>query len=494
MFPTLHEFMIILPECILMLTALGLIIYTAFTKPLNASVHATQGMVTAVVAFFLAGLVTLAMKNETGVVLHALLSSDPYVVYAKVFILIAGMVTLVMMMPHLERYGLARIELPILILFATIGMLIMVSSQDLMSLFLGLELQSLSIYIIAAFAKEDIRANEAAMKYFVLGALSSAILLYGFSLLYGYAGTTNFDALFDSLRLQVGAPVNFGLQFGAILVLCGLAFKVSAVPFHMWTPDVYDGVPMPITAFFSALPKLAAVLVMYRFVLGPLAPLASILAGPLTILALASCFFASVAGVYQVQIKRLMAYSSISHVGFILLGLIAHNGSGVQGALLYLVIYFFMTIALFTCLLCLKREGRSIQLISDLKGLNHEHPLMSSVIALLLFSMAGIPPLAGFFAKFYVILSLVEAGHFIIASLAIVTSVVAAFFYIRIVKIMYFDKSTAIEMQSPVFQHMRIPSARFILILSLAVLLAASLAPDVFLKKTYTSASHLLHQ
>ena len=316
---------------------------------------------------------------------------------------------------------------------------------------------------------------------------------YRISLLYGYAGTTNFDGLYDAFRAQGEGSVNLGLQFGVILVLCGMAFKVSAVPFHMWTPDVYEGLPTPTTAFFASVPKLAAVLMVYRLILGPLKPLAEVLSQPLIILALASAFLGGIGGVYQTHIKRLMAYSSISHVGFILLGLVTHKEMGVQGALFYLVAYFAMTAAFFVCILSLKREGRNIEQIADLKGLNQEHPLLSAIISLLLFSMAGIPPLAGFFAKFYVILSLVEAGYFVTACLAIGSSVVAAFFYIRIVKVMYFDKKTVMDTELIVFQHLRLSSSRLVLVLCLAALALMSVVPEKFLKKTYGPTTHLLH-
>ena len=493
MTPGFHEFMCILPECILIFSALSLIIYSAFTKADHVSLHATQAVGVAIMACALAAISTLLTKGGDAVVFHAMLSTDPYVTFSKAFVLFAAIVTLVMLLPHLERASLLKPEFPILILFAVVGMLIMVSSQDLMSLFLGVELQSLSIYVMTAFAKDDMRSNEAAMKYFVLGSLSSAVLLYGFSLIYGYLGSTNFDAIFDALRQHKDMPISLGLQFAAVLILSGLAFKISAVPFHMWTPDVYEGIPMPLTGFFAALPKLAAVLMVYRLILGPFAPLATTFSGPLIILSIASCFFGSIAGVYQAQLKRLVAYSSISHVGFILLGLIAHSTIGVQGALFYLGVYFLMTIALFTCLLCLKREGRSVQSIADLRGLNQEHPLMAAVIALILFSMAGIPPLAGFFGKFYVILSLVESGSIVTASLAITSSVIAAFFYIRIVKVMYFDTPSEEEVDGKIFQHVRLSSGRLILGFCLATLLLMSIAPERFIQKTSHAANHLLH-
>jgi NADH-quinone oxidoreductase subunit N len=494
MLPSLHEFIRILPEGILLLTALGLILYAAFSKTDNKPwEQTTRAMFVAIGGLVAALMVTILTRGAPEVIMHAMLSADPFVTYAKGFILVASILAFLMILPHVDRFGIARVELPALLLFAILGMLVMVSCQDLMSLFLGLEMQSLAIYVVAAFARDDQRSNEAAMKYFVLGALSSAVLLYGISLVYGYAGTTNFDALYDTFREQMEGPVNLGLQFGVILMLCGMAFKVSAVPFHMWTPDVYDGLPTPTTAFFAAVPKLAAVLMVYRLIFGPLEPLASILVQPLTILALASAFFGGVAGVYQTYIKRLMAYSSISHVGFILLGLVAHNEMGVQGALFYLAAYFAMTAAFFVCILCLKRDGRNIEKIADLKGLNQEHPLLSAVISLLLFSMAGIPPLAGFFAKFYVILSLVESGHFVTACLAIGSSVVAAFFYIRIVKVIYFDKKAAIETDMTVFQHVRLSSGRLVLIVCLAALALMSVVPEKFLNKTYAPTAHILH-
>ncbi|MEO5338800.1 MAG: NADH-quinone oxidoreductase subunit NuoN, partial [Magnetospirillum sp. WYHS-4] len=340
----------------------------------------------------------------------------------------------------MERQHMSRFEFGVLILFATLGMLLMISANNLVSLYVGLELQSLSLYVIAAFQRDDSRSTEAGLKYFVLGAVASGMLLYGASLIYGFTGTTDFEALATQFRDLQGHRPPVGLVFGMVFVLAGLAFKVSAAPFHMWTPDVYEGAPTPVTAFFSLAPKIAALALLTRVAMGPFGGLIAQWQQVIVAAAALSMFVGAFAALVQKNIKRLMAYSSIGHVGYALIGLAAADQAGVKGVLIYLSIYLFMNIGAFACILAMRRGDRMVEGIDDLAGLSKTHPGMAAAMAIFMFSMAGIPPLAGFFGKFYIFLAAVNAGLYTLAIIGLLMSVVAAFYYIRIVKVMYFDE------------------------------------------------------
>jgi NADH-quinone oxidoreductase subunit N len=373
---------------------------------------------------------------------------DEFALYLKALILAAAALTLVMAKDFLERHRMARFEYPVLILFATVGMMMMVSANDLMSLYMGLELQSLSLYVIATFHRDDVRSSEAGLKYFVLGALASGMLLYGASLVYGYSGTTGFVPLAETFsRLHGGSP-SPGLVVGLVFILAGLAFKISAVPFHMWTPDVYEGAPTPVTAFFSVAPKLAAFGLLVRVLTGPFADLLPQWQQIVVIVSLASMVLGGFAAIGQTNIKRLMAYSSIGHVGYALIGLAAGSQSGVRSVLIYLTIYVVMNIGVFCCILCMHRHERMVEGIGDLAGLGRTHPALALALTVFMFSMAGIPPLAGFFGKLYIFLAAVEAGLYTLAVVGVLTSVVAAYYYIRIVRLMYFE-----EVAEPLDRH-----------------------------------------
>jgi NADH-quinone oxidoreductase subunit N len=327
-------------------------------------------------------------------------------------------------------------------LFATVGMMMMVSANDLISLYIGLELQSLSLYVIAAFRRDTLRSTESGLKYFVLGALSSGMLLYGSSLVYGFAGTTNFNTLAEILQqaAQAGQAPSIGLIVGVVFVIAGLAFKVGGVPFHMWTPDVYEGAPTPVTAFFASAPKIAAMALFVRVLMGPFADLVDQWQQVVVAISLLSMVLGALAAISQTNIKRLMAYSSIGHVGYALIGLAAGTEAGVRGLAVYMAIYLFMNLGTFAVILCMRQKDRMVENIDDLRGLSRTHPLMALAMGIFMFSMAGIPPLAGFFSKLYVFLAAIEAGLYTLAVVGVLSSVVGAFYYLRIVKLMYFDE------------------------------------------------------
>jgi NADH-quinone oxidoreductase subunit N len=362
--------------------------------------------------------------------------SDAFSRFAKILILLGAALGLTLALDFNERQGLGRFEFSLLMLFATLGMMVMVSANDLMTLYMGLELLSLSLYVIAAFDRDNARSAEAGLKYFVLGALASGLLLYGASLVYGFAGTTNFDRLADALS---SGPPSTGVVVGLVFVLAGLAFKISAVPFHMWTPDVYEGAPTPVTAFFATAPKVAAIALLMRVLTGPFGDLTAQWGQVIWLVSAASMILGAFAAIGQRNIKRLMAYSSIGHVGYALMGLAVVNDTGYRGVLVYMAIYVVMNLGTFAVLVAMRRGGRAVEGIEDLAGLGRTDPAMALWMAVFMFSMAGIPPLAGFFGKLYVFLAAVQAGYWTLAVIGILTSVVASYYYLRIVKVMYFD-------------------------------------------------------
>ena len=360
-----------------------------------------------------------------------------FTIFAKVLMLLGAGLTLFLVNDWFQGEKLARFELPIIALFATLGMMIMISANDLISLYLGLELQSLSLYVLAAFHRDNQRATEAGVKYFVLGALASGLLLYGSSLVYGFSGTTAFDGIAAAMKT---GPNSVGVIVSIVFVIAGLAFKVSAVPFHMWTPDVYEGAPTPITAFFSIAPKIAGLCLFLRVLVGPFAAMIEQWQQVIILISILSMVWGSVAAIAQKNIKRLMAYSSIGHVGYALIGLAVGNEEGARGLLFYLLIYLFMNLGTFAVILSMKVNGKYVEQISDLSGMGKNRPGVALALLTLMFSMAGIPPLAGFLGKFYVFVAAVNAGFVTLAVVGLLTSVVGAYYYIRIIKIMYFDE------------------------------------------------------
>ncbi|HMA14942.1 MAG TPA: NADH-quinone oxidoreductase subunit NuoN, partial [Kiloniellaceae bacterium] len=397
--------------------------------------------------------------------------ADAFGDFMKLLVLAGSAITLIMALRYIEREDMARFEYPVLILFATLGMLLMISANDMLALYLGLELQSLSLYVVAAFRRDHLRSSEAGLKYFVLGALSSGMLLYGISMIYGFAGTTSFAGL--AAQFAPGAAVPIGLVVGIVFLSAGLAFKISAVPFHMWTPDVYEGAPTPVTAFFATAPKVAAVALIVRVMVGPFGDLVGQWQQIIWFISMASMILGSLAAISQTNIKRLMAYSSIGHIGYALIGLAAGTVEGVNGILLYLTIYVIMNVGTFAVILCMRQKDVMVERIEDLRGLSKTHPPLALALAIFMFSMAGIPPLVGFWAKFYVFFAAIEAGLYVLAVVGVLTSVIGAYYYLRIVKLMYFDDPIE-AFDKPIGREMAIILAASSLAI---VLLTVGLAP-----------------
>lgn len=378
------------------------------------------------------------------IVLNGMFIDDGFARFVKYIILASSFIALAMAWPYLKAKGRAIFEYPILVLLAVLGMMLMVSAHNLLALYMGLELQSLALYVLAAFNRDDPKSSEAGMKYFVLGALSSGLLLFGSSLLYGMSGTLDFDGLQKFFAVN-NTPLE--AITALVFILGALAFKISAVPFHMWTPDVYEGAPTPVTAFFAAAPKVAALALLTRVLFVPLHGMTHDWQQVLMFLALGSMIIGGFAAIMQTSIKRLMAYSSIAHVGYALVGLTAGTPDGVQGMLVYLAIYFLNTLGVFGVILCLRRNGAAVDTIADLAGLSRSRPLLALAMTIFMFSLAGVPPLAGFYGKFYVFMAAIDAKLYPLAIIGVLTSAVACFYYLRVIKLMYFD-----ELREPIDQ------------------------------------------
>ena len=361
---------------------------------------------------------------------------DSFSSYSKILILISSFFILLITKKNIVDIKNNKFEYPIIILLSILGMFIMVSSNDLILFYLGLELQSLSLYILASFDRDNIKSSEAGIKYFVLSALSSGLLLYGCSLVYGFSGSTNFEQIGILSR-----DFNAGTVFGMVFILVGLAFKISAVPFHMWTPDVYQGSPTSVTSFFSVVPKIAGIAIFIKFMYLPFQGLLGEWQYILVFMSIASMILGAVSAIGQKNIKRLMAYSSIGHIGYAIAGVASGTANGFKSTLVYISIYVVMNIGAFGCILLMKRGGKYLEDIDELSGVSKNHPLMSLALLIILFSLAGIPPLAGFFAKFFIFMAVIESEMYILAIVGLVTTVISSFYYIRIIKIMYFDKS-----------------------------------------------------
>jgi NADH-quinone oxidoreductase subunit N len=362
---------------------------------------------------------------------------DDFARFLKLLMLTGSAGTLILSLDYLTNEKLQKAEFGVLVLLATLGMMLLISASDLIALYLGLELMSLPLYVIASSNRDNARSTEAGLKYFVLGALSSGMLLYGASLIYGFTGTVNFTGIAKATQ-SGGAGI--GLIFGLVFLFVGFCFKISAVPFHMWTPDVYEGAPTPVTAFFAAAPKVAGIAIFVRATTVAFPGITHSWQQIVVFVAIASMVLGAFAAIGQKNIKRLMAYSSIGHMGFALVGLAAGTPEGVQGVLVYMAIYVGMTLGTFACILSMRRDGLMVENIADLAGLARTHPAMAFFFAMLLFSLAGIPPLAGFFAKFYVFLAAIKAGLYVLAIIGVLSSVIGAYYYLTIVKIMYFDE------------------------------------------------------
>ena len=392
-----------------------------------------------VASLAVAGWIVWSMADVAVVTFSGMFVADRFGAFAKILVLLGSALALILSVDYLVRSRIARPEFAVLVVLATLGMMVMVAANDLLSLYLGLELQSLSLYVLAAFQRDSVKSTESGLKYFVLGALASGILLYGASLVYGFTGTTSFAGIADALAAQEERSI--GILFGLSFLAAGLAFKVAAVPFHMWTPDVYEGAPTPVAAFFSLAPKVAALALFIRVMTGPFGEISSDWVGIISLMAAASMILGAFAAIGQRNIKRLMAYSSIGHVGYALMGLAANTADGVRGVLIYLAIYLAMNVGAWGIILSMRRpDGALVENIDDLSGLAHTRPLMAVAMGIFLFSLAGVPPLAGFFGKFYVFFAAINAGLYTLAILGVLATVVGSYYYLRIVKVMYFDE------------------------------------------------------
>lgn len=421
-----------IPELILAVGAMALLMIGVFSGEKSAST--VTGL--AVALLIIAGL-WLVLKTGEGEAYGGAFLSDPFAKFMKVLALIGSITALVMTVGHARSTQIDRFEFPVLLVLATLGMLLMISANDLISLYLSLELQSLALYVVAAINRDSIRSTEAGLKYFVLGALSSGMLLYGMSLIYGFTGHTGFTQIAAALTAE---GRSLGLIFGLVFVLAGLAFKISAVPFHMWTPDVYEGAPTPVTAFFAAAPKVAAMAILVRIVINAFEPVVADWQQIVVFISIASMLLGAFAAIGQKNIKRLMAYSSIGHMGYALVGLAAGSMAGVRGVLLYMLIYMVMTLGTFACILAMRRkEGENVENVDDLAGLSQTNPFMATVLTVLMFSLAGIPPMAGFFGKYFVFMAAIEAQLYALAIIGVLASVVGAYYYLRVIKVMWFD-------------------------------------------------------
>ena len=390
----------------------------------------------AVVLLLAVGAVVLFAPAE-GVLFNGVFIADSFARFMKVLVLGGSAFALLLAMPNAVEQGTHKFEYALLVLLATLGMMMMVSANDLMSLYVGLELQSLSLYVLAAIKREDSKATEAGLKYFVLGALSSGMLLYGASLIYGFTGHTNLQQIVLAIATE-GRSI--GLIFGVVFLLAGIAFKISAVPFHMWTPDVYEGAPTPVTAFFAMGPKVAAMTLMVRLVMDTFQGISSDWQQIVIFLSIASMVLAAFAAIGQRSIKRLIAYSSIGHVGFALVGLSSGTQVGVEGVAIYMAIYVAMTVGMFASLLSLRTETGHVETIDELAGAARTRPFAAAIKAVMMFSLIGMPPLAGFFSNWHAFLAAIDAQLYVLAVIGVLASAVSAFYYLRIVKVMYFDE------------------------------------------------------
>ena len=419
----------LVPEVFLSLSIFSLLMAGVFVKNSFNLIYKLS-----IFLIFLLILIVLNTDGETIKIFKESFVSDNFSLFAKLLILISSFFILVISKGYIVDIKNNKFEYTIIVLLSILGMFFMVSSNDLILFYLGLELQSLSLYILASMDRDNLKSSEAGIKYFVLSALSSGLLLYGCSLLYGFTGSTNFEVIASNT-----ADSTIGIIFAMVFILVGLAFKVSAVPFHMWTPDVYEGSPTSVTSFFSVVPKIAGIVIFIRFMYLPFQEILDQWRYILVFISIASMILGAVAAIGQNNIKRLIAYSSIGHIGYAIAGMTPGTENGFKSTLIYISIYAVMNIGAFACIFLMKRNGKYIEDIQELSGASRNHPLMSLSLLIILFSLAGIPPMAGFFAKFYVFMAVVESGMFTLAAIGLVTTVVSAFYYIRIIKIMYFD-------------------------------------------------------
>lgn len=432
------------PELLLVVGIMAFLMVGVFTK------NAERFMTEAIIGLQLLALVLLFVPGlgfGIGTAFGGAFVQDGFSIFLKALVLLASSATMALSSPYKVNERLNRFEFPILLSLATTGMMLMISANDLIALYIAIELQSLAIYVAVAVNRDSVKASEAGLKYFVLGALSSGMLLYGMSLIYGFTGAIQFQDIAAAIS---GPEVSLGVVFGLVFVLAGLAFKLSAVPFHMWTPDVYEGAPISMTAFLAAAPKLAAMAMTVRFTIVALPSAAVEWQQIIFVVSMLSMVIGAFAAIGQQNLKRLMAYSSIANMGFALVALAANSAEGVFGVLFFMAVYVVMTIGTFACITALRRDGVVVEEIGDLRGLSRNHPIIAFVILLLMFSFIGMPPFAGFWAKLYAFSAAVEAGLWPLAIVGVLASVVAAYYYLRIVKVMYFDEPIQSYEEAPV--------------------------------------------
>ena len=421
---------LIFPEIFISLSIMFLLIFGVYKKNSSELVYSLS---------IISLLIVLALCFNLRTVTEVYLFNESYQIgylstFMKTLVILSGIFVMSVSLKYLKINNILKIEFPILILSSILGMIVMISSNDLIVFYMGLELQSLSLYVLASFNKDNILSSESGLKYFILSALSSGLLLYGCSLIYGFSGSTNFIQISENIDIN-----QYSLTFGIVFILVGLAFKISAVPFHMWAPDVYQGSPTPVTLFFAILPKVAALTVLIKILYVPFLNLIEQWQMIVIFLSIASMIFGAVAAIGQKNLKRLIAYSSISHMGYTIAGLSTGTNEGIQSSIIYISIYVVMNLGFFCCLLMLKRDGKYYETVEDMSGLSKNHPMLSFSLLLILFSLAGIPPLAGFFAKFYVFMAVIKSEMYFLAITGLLSTVIAAFYYLRIIKIIYFD-------------------------------------------------------
>ena len=454
----------IIPEIFISLSVMFLLILGVFKRNSFELIHNLS-----IIVLLITGVIVF---NETLDIEKILLFNGSVVIdylssFMKIITLLAAFIVLAISKNYLDNFKISKIEYPILILCSVLGMMVMISSNDLIVFYMGLELQSLALYVLATFNRNNLKSSEAGLKYFVLSALSSGLLLYGCSLIYGFSGSTNFEIIAS----QLGSN-EYALTFGIVFILVGLAFKISAVPFHMWAPDVYEGSPTTVTLFFTMVPKIAALTVFIRFLYVPFLELIDQWQMILVFLSIASMLFGAIAAIGQKNIKRLIAYSSIGHIGYALAGVASASNDGIQSSVIYLTIYIVMNLGLFSCLLMLRRNDNYYESIDDLSGLSKNHPILSFSLLVILFSLAGIPPLAGFFAKFYIFKAVIEQSMYFLAIVGLLSTVIAAFYYLRIIKIIYFDP------EKEKYDQDHSPWLKFSLILSTLLILFYFISPS----------------
>jgi NADH-quinone oxidoreductase subunit N len=454
----------IIPEIFISLSVMFLLILGVFKKNSFELIHNLS-----IIVLLITGVIVF---NETLDIEKILLFNGSVVIdylssFMKIITLLAAFIVLAISKNYLDNFKISKIEYPILILSSVLGMMVMISSNDLIVFYMGLELQSLALYVLATFNRNNLKSSEAGLKYFVLSALSSGLLLYGCSLIYGFSGSTNFEIIASQLNSN-----EYALTFGIVFILVGLAFKISAVPFHMWAPDVYEGSPTTVTLFFTMVPKIAALTVFIRFLYVPFLELIDQWQMILVFLSIASMLFGAIAAIGQKNIKRLIAYSSIGHIGYALAGVASASNDGIQSSVIYLTIYIVMNLGLFSCLLMLRRNNNYYESIDDLSGLSKNHPILSFSLLVILFSLAGIPPLAGFFAKFYIFKAVIEQSMYFLAIVGLLSTVIAAFYYLRIIKIIYFDP------EKEKYDQDHSPWLKFSLILSTLLILFYFISPS----------------